>query len=38
MVHREWPLAEFESMLKNGAIDDSTTLAAYALARLHGVL
>ncbi len=38
MVHREWPVAEFEAMLKNGTIDDSTTLAAYALAKLNGVL
>jgi 8-oxo-dGTP pyrophosphatase MutT (NUDIX family) len=38
MVHGEWELAEFEAMLKNGTIDDSTTLAAYALAKLHGVL
>jgi 8-oxo-dGTP pyrophosphatase MutT (NUDIX family) len=38
MVHREWPLAEFEAMLRGGAIDDGTTLAAYALAKLNGVL
>lgn len=38
MVHHEWKLAEFEAMLRSGTIDDSTTLAAYALAKLHGVL
>ena len=38
MVHREFPLSEFETMLRDGTIDDSTTLAAYALGKLNGAL
>jgi len=38
MVHREFALAAFEAMLREGAIDDSTTLAAYALGKLNGFL
>jgi ADP-ribose pyrophosphatase len=38
MVHREFSLADFDAMLRDGTIDDSTTLAAYALGKLHGAL
>jgi 8-oxo-dGTP pyrophosphatase MutT (NUDIX family) len=38
MVHREFPVAEFEAMMRAGDIDDASTLAAYALAKLSGDL
>jgi hypothetical protein len=38
MVHREFSRADFDAMLRDGTIDDSTTLAAYALGKLHGAL
>ena len=38
MVARDFALAEFEAMLRAGTIRDATTMAAFGLLRLKGML
>jgi ADP-ribose pyrophosphatase len=38
MVSRDFPLAEVERMIRDGKIKDGTTVAAFGLLRLKGLL
>ncbi|HSC67155.1 MAG TPA: NUDIX hydrolase [Cellvibrio sp.] len=38
LITRKVPLRDFETMLSEGSIKDATTLAAYSLAKLKGLL
>jgi 8-oxo-dGTP pyrophosphatase MutT (NUDIX family) len=38
MVQGQFPLAEFERMIRDGVVQDVTTISAFAIARLKGFL
>lgn len=38
LISRAFPLGQFETMLKHGTIRDATTVAAYGLVRMKGLL
>jgi 8-oxo-dGTP pyrophosphatase MutT (NUDIX family) len=38
MICQEFPLATFETMMRDGTVQEATTIAAYALLRLKGFL
>ena len=38
MVQGQFPLAEFERMIRDGVVRDVTTISAFAIARLKGFL
>ena len=38
MVQGQFPLAEFERMIREGIVRDVVTIAAFAMVRLHGLV
>jgi len=38
LITKRFPLADFENMVVTGAIKDSTTVSAYGLAKLNGLI
>jgi hypothetical protein len=38
MIHGQFPLAEFERMIRAGVVRDVVTISTFALARLRGLV